>query len=98
MSIAIGTVFTFVMALMKTSFGQDVKNYFGGTKPKVMSRRFVGSVIALVGVIATTFHVDIPQEILTQATDNIWAIISAGGMLYGVALNILGVIKAKKGE
>jgi hypothetical protein len=85
-----------IIMLMKSGVGKDVKDYFDGEKPAIYSRRFVGSMVTALSIIATMFQIDIPEAVITQLTDNIWAIVSACGAMWGVLLSMWGAWKAKK--
>mgnify|MGYP001600106607 CR=1 FL=1 len=69
----------------------------GQGKPVYLSRRFVGTVVALAGAGASLyFDVSLDENVLSSITDNMVSAISAGVTLYGVVLGIVGIIKRKK--
>lgn len=69
----------------------------GQGKPVYLSRRFVGTVIVLIGAgVSMYFGVSLDENILSSLTDNTVSIISAGITLYGVILGIIGIIKRRK--
>lgn len=69
----------------------------GAGKPIYLSRRFVGTVIVLIGAVASMyFGVSLDENIISSLTDNAVSVISAGVALYGVILGIVGIVKRKK--
>ncbi len=69
----------------------------GQGKPIYLSRRFVGTVIVLIGAGASKyFGVSLDENVLSSLTDSTVSLISAGVTLYGVILSIIGIVKRKK--
>lgn len=71
----------------------------GKNRPAYLSRRFIGAVILLGGaVLSLKFGIKIDETVLTQITDNLDKAISAGIVLYGLIMGIVGIIKREKKE
>lgn len=88
----------FIPLILKGKNVADVyQEETGSGKPIYLSRRFVGTVIVLIGAGASMyFGVSLDENILSSLTDNVVSVISAGVALYGVILGIVGIIKRKK--
>lgn len=69
-------------------------------RPVYLSRRFIGAVIATVGLfLALHYDVKLDDKVLAELADNIHQIITAGVALYGAILTIIGFFgREKKGE
>ncbi len=81
---------------------QDVsaayKSETGKERPAYLSRRLVGSVMAVAaGFMAVQYGVEVKEDTVKILTDNIEALIPAAISLYGIAVGIVGIIKRKKG-
>ena len=88
----------FLPLILKGKQVADVyRDETGAGKPIYLSRRFVGTIVTLIGVLASMyFSVSLDENILASLSDNVVSVISAGVTLYGVILGIIGVIKRKK--
>lgn len=83
------------------AIGKDVGKAWvedtGTERPKYLSRRFIGSVLALgAGFAAVHCGIKIDADSLATIGDSIEKIITAGIALQGVALTIWGIIDRKK--
>ena len=73
------------------------KEHTGRNRPAFLSRRFVGAVVLLAGTaLSIHFGVKIDTETLTLITENLDKIISAGVVLYGVVMGIVGIVKRER--
>jgi len=69
----------------------------GKVRPAYLSRRFVGAVVIFVGaMLSLYFGVEISENILTNITESLEKIAAAGIVLYGLVMEIVGIVKAKK--
>lgn len=69
----------------------------GKKRPPYLSRRFVGALVIFVGgVLALQFDVKIDENILTNITESIEKITAAAIVLYGLVMEIVGIVKRKK--
>jgi hypothetical protein len=66
-------------------------------KPWYLSRRFVGSVVTLVGLgLSVHYGVSLDEKSLQAIADNILSVITAGVTLYGLIMTIVGAVGAAK--
>ena len=69
----------------------------GKKRPPYLSRRFWGALVIFVGgVLALQFDVKIDENILANITESIEKIIAAAIVLYGLVMEIVGIVKRKK--
>jgi len=77
---------------VKTSYKEET----GKDRPAYLSRRFIGTVIALGGaILAIQFGIIIDTTILEQLTDNIEKLVATVIAIYGIVLAIVGLFKKK---
>lgn len=73
------------------------RKHTGKDRPAILSRRFMGAVILLVGTtLSIYFGVEIDKELLNSVTDNIEKIVAAGIILYGAVMEIVGIVKRER--
>ena len=76
---------------------QAAKKDATADRPWFLSRRFVGAVMTVVfAVISIASGVTLDANVVSSITDSAFAMVSSGGVLYGLILLIVGAIKAKK--
>ena len=69
----------------------------GKDRPSFLSRRFIGAVVVLIGALLSLhFGVKIDENILNNITDNTEKVVSAGILLYGLIMEIVGIVKRQK--
>lgn len=94
-------MFNLVKYLPLVALGKDVSASYqestGQDRPKYLSRRFVGSAIALIGgFLAIHFGVQIDKESLMSVADSVEKIVAASMTLWGVVVGIIGIFKRNK--
>lgn len=73
------------------------KEETGKTRPAYLSRRFVGVLVVFIGaVLCLQFDIKIDENILTNITESIEKIIAACIVLYGLVMEVVGIVKRKK--
>ena len=73
------------------------KEHTGKDRPPYLSRRFVGAMVLLGGTaLSIYFGVEINKELLNMIIDNIEKIIGASVILYGVVMEIVGIVKRER--
>lgn len=85
------------------ALGKDVRNSYteehGKDRPFWLSRRFIGSVIALGGgFVAVHYGVKIDAATLLTMTDSVEKMASAGVALYGAVVVVIGIMQRKPAE
>lgn len=69
----------------------------GKARPAYLSRRFAGAVVVFIGAaLSHHFGVEINENILTNVTESIERIVAAAFVLYGLVMEIVGIVKRKK--
>jgi len=82
---------------MFKNINQVYREETGKDRPPYLSRRFIGMVILLAGaVLSLHFGTQIDQNILEQIIDNLDKVISAGMVIYGLVMGIVGILKREK--
>jgi len=75
------------------------KDETGKDRPAVLSRRFIGAVLALAGAfVSIQLGVEISADTLAQITDSLDKMVAAGTVLYGAVMVIVGLLKRKKDD
>ena len=73
------------------------KEETGKARPAYLSRRFVGALVIFVGAaLSLYFGVEIVENILSNITESIEKVVATGIVLYGLILEIVGIVKRKK--
>lgn len=73
------------------------KEETGKGRPPYLSRRFVGALVIFVGAaLSLHFGVEIDENILTNITESIEKIVATGIVLYGLVMEVVGIVKRKK--
>lgn len=76
---------------------KSYKEETGKDRPAYLSRRFIGAVIIVGGaVLSLELGVKIDESLLTDITNSIEKIVAAGIVLYGLVMEIVGIVKRKK--
>jgi len=93
----------FLKYLPMVGLFQDVSESYkaetGKDRPAFLSRRFIGSMLLLTGGLsAILLGVSIDSDVLNTIADKIETIISAGIVIYGLVLGIVGQKKKAKSD
>lgn len=87
------------LVMMFKDVGDAYQSETGKDRPAVLSRRFIGAVLAIIGAaLSIALGVTIDANILSSITESISTIITAGIALWGAVVGIIGIFKAKKSE
>lgn len=91
-------IFKYLKLLGRFRDIEDVyKEETGKTRPAYLARRFLGAVVVFIGaVLCLQFDVKIDENILTNITESIEKIIATCFVLYGLVMEIVGIVKRKK--
>ena len=90
--------FKYLPVLLKFKSVADIyKDEQGKNKPAIISRRFVGAVIILIGAyLGVRYGISAEMFNVEQITEHLMSIISSVTLLYGIIMGIIGYIKRSK--